>query len=708
MKKLRYYKEFRDVNNVLYRVEILQENFQGEASEVELASDPVTIEWPEVMKIDPVMPSGATLRLISMSDRQFADLYTVEPCTIRLDVYRAGVLYWSGTLDTELFQEPYAYNRRYVTEVTFSDFGVLDRLSWAEQGLKTMREVLNICLSATQIIYGGVTEYISTTIPNVEAALLDGCLLSMENFYDENGEAWTIREVLNEVLRPFSLQMRQKNGRIYISDLNSLATHSTKDVEWLNANSTLGVEPTYNKAVIRFSPYSEAILFDGEFDSDKIIPDTSAQGIGKTSVILPETEYNGFDIYYTEPYTEPTEVQKMIVSGGARIFRIKADNSGSDSTGVMWGIRPTGDSWIGEAPRPLIWETSQNLTEIMRSPKIPIQVGEKSQYLKLSLEVLLDVRFNPFEQGGDENDKKAWERFNDWANYGMIPISLRFYSKSGETLQYSNYALWRYAGANINGSIFKMGNWSVVGQAYPFAWLAYYNQGNRKSATGFGDWQGNNQTIGFTPSEIPKYISLNLEGEKIPLPSNSAGEIELIIYAGFDARDNAEIADPTISQDVATMVRWMLYRNPKLEVVSESGKALDVEDVEVSAWINKSAEEETSIDTFIGTATERTPMARGAIISTKDYLTIEYFKRANVVDKLERLALSTIYSNYAQRRSTLEGTIKLIPENAILSDKSAVNGRFVVVSATENIQQATSEIKMAEFANDTFVGLEYE
>lgn len=707
MKHLRYYREFYDLDGVKYRVEILQESEQAYIPiEVELASDPVVIEWAEVMKIDPVMPAGATLRLISMSDRQFVDLYSVEPCTIRMDVYRAGTLYWSGTLDTELFEEPYAYESRYITSVTFSDFGVLDRLAWEHKGLKTIGEIVDICLSTSQIAYDSIEKMISTTIPNIEGDIFSSCLISLENFYDEDGEAWTCREVLDAVLFPFALQLRQKNGKIYISDLNSLASLPTQDVKWLNADSMLGVEPTFNKAVIRFSPYSEAVLFDGEFNEDEILPNLNASGVSKVSVGLPDTDFNGFDIYYSEPYSEPTEVQKLILQNNTRLFRIRPENNGSKDVGIMWGIRPTGNNWIGNEVKHSSFDTLLGVVPIISTPKIPIQSGLAEHLLKISFDVLLDVRNNPFANGEGANEAKNWEHLNDWANYGFIFAKLLFYARDGRVFSYTNYAMLKNANSTISPSITKEGSW-VEGD-HGRLYLSYYNQGNRKSSTGFGDWQTNKQTIGLSSKDIPKSISLNIEGEKIPLPPTSVGEIQLIIYSDFDARDNASPADPTVAIDVANITRWMLYRNPKIEIASESGKTIEVEDIVISGWINKSAEEEFSKDTYIGTPTERTPMARGAIISAKDYTTITAFERAEVTASLEKLLIGTVYSNYASRKNTLQGTIKLIAENSVLSDKSAVNSRYIIVSASENLEQATSEIKMAEFAEDSYEGLEYE
>ena len=94
---------------VTYDVEIYQKDYAGAVSMVAFCEDPLEIEWQEVDKLEPVASSAATLCLFAERDRQFTDLYTVEAGSIRMDVYRDGALHWSGTLDTELYEEPFAY-----------------------------------------------------------------------------------------------------------------------------------------------------------------------------------------------------------------------------------------------------------------------------------------------------------------------------------------------------------------------------------------------------------------------------------------------------------------------------------------------------------------------------------------------------------------------------------------------------------------------
>ena len=132
-KTLTYYTEFGNRpaihagREARYRIEIWGEG-NNVAREISVDFDaPAMIEWAEVAKLDPVQGSALTLRLISESDREFVGLYTVAEGAWRVDIYRNGDLYWRGSIDTELYEEPYSTASGYVVEVTASDLGPADR-----------------------------------------------------------------------------------------------------------------------------------------------------------------------------------------------------------------------------------------------------------------------------------------------------------------------------------------------------------------------------------------------------------------------------------------------------------------------------------------------------------------------------------------------------------------------------------------------------
>ena len=132
-KQIIYWGEFRSVAGTLYRVEILSDDKSYTAQRVFFPHDtPVEIEWNEVDKLEPVQGACLTLSLVSKSDRQFIDLYSIEVGKVRIDVYRDGALYWSGTLDPELYEEPYSQKKDYDVRAVYVGILHNDYLSVSE------------------------------------------------------------------------------------------------------------------------------------------------------------------------------------------------------------------------------------------------------------------------------------------------------------------------------------------------------------------------------------------------------------------------------------------------------------------------------------------------------------------------------------------------------------------------------------------------
>ena len=161
---LRYEGGFYSYSDVLYDVKIYQEGYSGAVTDVDFTDTPLTIEWQETDKLEPVQSSSAKLQLYSDRDRQTVDIYTVKAGSVRLEVYREGNLYWSGTLDPELYEEPFAYKTDYGVELTFSDLAILDRLSFSGEGFKTLRNIITEALTASGINYGSLMEHVSTRL----------------------------------------------------------------------------------------------------------------------------------------------------------------------------------------------------------------------------------------------------------------------------------------------------------------------------------------------------------------------------------------------------------------------------------------------------------------------------------------------------------------------------------------------------------------
>lgn len=229
--------------------------------------EPLVIEWPEKAKDEPICGSTATLNLLSPGDRTYIDLYSIEVGRVRLDVYRNDVLYWSGMLDPEFYEEPYYMMKDYEVTLTFSDFGILERFKYNLAGFKTLKELVDYAIGRSGIMFTRIDEqYISTMFADGNSPLqLSELSVRSDNFYDEDGEALSLRDVLDGFMRPLGLKMIQRGGVVWIFDLNGLRTSAASSkVEWMGEDQMLGVDKVFNNVRITWSPYVQ---------KDKLLPE---------------------------------------------------------------------------------------------------------------------------------------------------------------------------------------------------------------------------------------------------------------------------------------------------------------------------------------------------------------------------------------------------------------------------------------------------
>ena len=699
-----YTGSFRSVDGVLYRVDILSSDTSFASShEVKFAYDtPVEIEWNEVDKLEPVQGSCLTLTLQSLKDRQFINLYSIEVGTMRADVYRNGKLYWSGQLDTELYEEPYSEKTDYDVTFSFSDFAVLDRVKWSKTGVCTIQDVIDTCIAAMGIKYNGVQKFISTKTSQYGSAINFSSLYVLnDNFYDEDGEAMTMREVLDEVLRPFALRMVQKGGYLYIFDMNAVYSDmDTEEVWWKGDDAYLGVDVVYNNVKVTFSPYADAKLVNTELEHDNVLPDKEA-----TRKYLMDYDWDnaadGFRIVVGDQDDLP-----MTLANGAKYYRIDSDFSGNDEAGVIWGYKGNGKTNYSQNLLNSFVKARNNgvCTSVPIISTKPSFLGyvsykRRSFKLKVTLDLLFDVRYNPFDDASGKNESGNWERLNDWCNVGYVPVMLYLKDASGKILyHYENSGVidldgYKHTAANskwVSGA----GKWGCM-------WLCYYDWDNRKSKTGFGGWSKNKPIIGYYRGGLPKKWKAMGDGEFIDLPPYNGGFLELHIGRGIYQFDYKRE-----EKDIYSRARWLMYQTPTITLVNSHGTDISLDDIEDTAWINKAAKEELTIDTILGTLGKTwSPSARGLVMDST-YKAYQTFYRAGVEDRLERLLIGTVYSQYGSRHNTLSGTVRLLPDLKIHTDASS-SGKYILLSEVQNLLQDSSEITMAELSADNYEGIEF-
>lgn len=728
---------FYGIHGDIYRVVIEGEGV-GEGGELafSLSSAPVEIEWKETQKHEPVCGSSLTLRVISASDRQFLPLYSSRVGATRVRVYRNDVEYWHGVMDTEQYEEPYTAAGGYEVTLTFSDFGALDRLNWDEaNGYMTVGEIVTACLDRLGLRYGeasagyrDVLECISTQSGGVACSLSDWCV-DVSNFYDEDGEAMTCAEVLEAVLQPMSLRVIQRSGEIYVYDLNALYSGSDAltEVYWDSTDQTLLIDRVYNKVTVTLSPYADATLLDSAI-SDDILPGDETQpsylymtGNDKRGVDDPKkTWLEGFRLRIdTTPGLKDAEVAKMrtrILDSNVYWMRIRGIYSGSDAVGILVAAKSDNDATasnygkvIREGMEFRHWSAgvSRSLFEV--DGGAVYNVGASALRLCVKMDVLFDVRYNPFEGAALENEEGNWGRFEKWLNFAYIPVKLEIVGDDGTVVAH-------YREKVVAGDYkldYSASGWYAGAASWGDFRLSYYDWTDRKSKTGMGGWATNRQSISNYKGDLPANYEKRGDGCYIQWPQYE-GRLRLTVGGGVFANTDTE---PEWGYEVngnrGCIARWLAYKDVSITAVTANGKEVGDDytgDIETAAWLDRDAADDLSISLTVGDTGAGLSTARGAlrVSSTRRPIAGATYTRAGHTDTLPRLLCGTIFSQYATPSVVLTGEARLIPEFTLLSDAAAEGKKFLIMSEVQDLHADTSVVRMSELQAEDYSSIDYD
>ena len=733
----RYAGEFAGTDGTLWRVEIHEDSETAFSTVGELSfpyDEPLLIEWEKRAKEEVIQGSSATLKLISPGDRTYVDLYSVKPCAVRLDVYRAGALYWRGTLDTELYEEPYESASGYTVSLTFSDFGVLARKKLYGHEVQSLRSILERALEAAGLagmeIYDG---YISSRLAPVatgaqaptssqaEAGLLDELYVSGDNFYDEDGEAITAEEVVEGVLQPLALRMIQCGGLVYVYDLNGLHAGAEKVMlEWAGATQTLGTDRVYNNVRVKWSPYvrtgnlletdcwtaavdagltdfgPEYILDGGRPSADGKCRYTTYHYTTDSDVWGDETDA-GFTLW-----TSRTGKNADLTDERVRYFKVVPQNGGTECEGVAvmyTAVGMYGDSsdksmvlgCMGVMPDELHAGTPKGV--LFKTRLVPVTNGptgadsqaaagalpvDEGLYVKVTAELLLDARSNPFETAGEwmegARERTYQEQWNRYGNFVYVPVCVKWKDASGKTWCWDNrQEVQAKAPAKLKSLGSTLGEWKEYtesdGKPGVWGYLAYYSGSDRENTAGVANgWAKNRPGINPHSGQVTTQLS-KCEGAYVPCPAGG-GELWVeVLCGGWTAADQGCDFDKTYHStncgfwdEYESAGRWKIrhvwMKLPEVEMVRARAfdEALDDSDITYSAELEPEAEEPLEIETICGSAAGGVPGARGVYL-TQGGAQVTEITRGGRTGQIEELLIGTLYSQYARRHTTLSGRL---------------------------------------------------
>lgn len=221
---LKYWAEFRDVNAVLIRIEISDDAYNGDASEMVIDGKGCSMSYPEKDIHEPIFSLGAELNIYCTKSWSYSDLFATSERKSKVTIYRDGSVVFIG------FIEPNLYEQEWLHPPYFLKIPANDGLTALENyvpdiaaniGMMRLIDVIKSCLSQTGLEMPiMVCCSLFEENQNVDAYTIFDVLyveyLSLQKSKDGNFDANDAKTVLSDILKPFNCRIYQANGMWYI------------------------------------------------------------------------------------------------------------------------------------------------------------------------------------------------------------------------------------------------------------------------------------------------------------------------------------------------------------------------------------------------------------------------------------------------------------------------------------------------------------
>lgn len=669
--------------------------------------------WDKTDYWEPLHGSTCTLEVESPGDRTLTGLYSVATGHIRLKLFCNGELYWTGTLEPEFYEEPYNAAKGYIVALTFADFGQLKRMDF---DIKTpakisVAQLLEYALERVQLDPTAVTELISTEHKGSALSLGD-IYVQTANFYDEDGEALTVAEVLEGALRPLGLRLEQRNGTFLVYDLNALATQPSSPqmlppTVAVYGNAVLSAAATTKDIELTFSPYDKKNYFDGDLDGDTLFADTDTTLTNHIYLDRDTSDrVRGFDFITGIPAdTSRLPVRLMQgVAPAARYFRIVPEHSGQDCAGIAYHwVRGIDGTAVGESVLAVTKQTAALMGDALRLfslPPVDVPAADSaaSRLLNIALDLCVDGRYNFFETAAVENDEGASKRLSEQLCLLYIPVRIYLTDEAGNVTHYFHRPTDGAGG---------MGTWRWASDgrapwgAMEFAW---YSEDMKDKTSGVqSGFATNRPCVEAAPLKKLRRINtrrfrLRGEGETLPLPP-AEGRLMVDIGRGIDFFDHEGSHEN--NADRVAEINWVLYKNPRISVVTSAFTEIDETDELISGTVDAEAANTVSVDTICGSCPGRIT-ARGRMFlgdAPMDAVT-----RGPNTARPEVLLIASLASQMAVRHTVISGTCDFIKTASLLRRVQAQpSDRFFYLAAeTATLRQGESEVTLVELSPDDY------
>lgn len=688
---VRYYKAFKGLDEVLNRVEILT-NGSAQAHEVKTTLPTFILNYQQCKKITPVRGAQATIKLISETNFQFADLYTEDVQGYAVKFYRAGKLHWIGWLDSEFYEEKFSDYPPYEVEFSAADFNIWERLKYRDVSEKAYTDIVPLIVHLKrcfeklnlpfQKLYIGCTTVPNDVVMSASETSLHVLHMMSANFYDEDNEPMTCREVVESVLQPFGLTMVQKDANVYVYDYNTIKQGlpmkryefstfiyeadeivdfnlgNLVEIGFVSTDGGYGFEEMVNNVTITSSLYANKSIISAEAKESNL-----SESVAKTET----------DVLKVEEFSECEEIEKL-----ESLNFIVYTNKDSENTiiGAHGPYNPFGGSDYSKKARFRVKST------------IPVISTDSKKYsLLLKMNCYVSGSENPFEyEGKGESDAV------------MCEVKGNLYTTDGD-----GSPLYYYQ------NIWGKHQWLKCSPDFDKACtkLVFCNQ-TVKGSNIYNRQLTNSNVIDTSKAfESVKQKDYGC-GVVIPINSDIYGQIVFeisgaIVYKWMPL----DHSDDNFFPNGGEKVKDIIYNGIEIKVVDEKKDDVPTDDYEFKSYVKKKVKSDFDDITLkcISANEEKVPIGKANILKkVADHYELQLsYTRAGQTDILERLLMCTIHSNFTTKNEKVTVDVKMTDNPALsyVSCAPILSGEYLVTGCTLDYHNAKTTITAVGYSDDT-------
>lgn len=223
---MKYYSDFKDINDNAIRVEIYTTD-SAEPVSLLLAADAVNIEYTSDNIYKPLKQSCCTINVLTKD--VLTDLYTGQLDNVKVKILRNGKLFWFGYLTPNVYSSEFSDDYDLLSLEFIDTIAQLENTKFTKSE-NTINSFLNVICGILDMIDAdkAINQiYLHSSLAiDSSSDLLNKLFIQERNFYDEEGEAETNKEVMEDIISYLGMTLIQFEDKYLILDYQALQNNN--------------------------------------------------------------------------------------------------------------------------------------------------------------------------------------------------------------------------------------------------------------------------------------------------------------------------------------------------------------------------------------------------------------------------------------------------------------------------------------------------